>query len=559
MNRIILKAAAAAMLLWLALPLLPKAAAQTSPSPSASPAPVNSVTPAVLPSDINPASPLGQVIRLLQSGVDESIILTYITNATAPFNLTTDDVIYLNDLGSPPEIVTAMIQHDQQMSIPVATAPPPPPPDQSLPPEQATEDYFYGALAPYGTWVNLPDYGLCWQPCANNYNSDWTPYCTQGQWVYSDCGWYWMSNYSWGWCTFHYGRWFQDAQRGWCWCPDTTWAPSWVFWRYSGDYSGWAPLPPHTYYQQGSGLMYNGAVVSTGFGFGLSAKLFTFVPSANFCDPHLDRHRLLLPQISEIFGHTKVLSNINSNERTIVNDGITPTKIAGITARPIPSYTIQAAATTTHGGRGEQVLADGRTLAIDRPYFNEDAPAALSQGIRPTPAQTQTSLHQIPPLVMYGNGNESPAPTYHNANVYYLQPGHPSGPPVPRVTTAGPQDHPAADTASRSYWTTPSETPVTANNQSALESPRLEEQQAHEVPPAGGSREFNHDEEPNRDYGATHEEVPREDAPREESHPVEQRQDNPPPEESHSAPPPPPSAPPTQSSQSSSASQGRGH
>ena len=31
---------------------------------------------------------------------------------------------------------------------------------------------------------------------------------------------------------------------GWCWAPDTVWGPSWVTWRYSGDYCGWAPLPP---------------------------------------------------------------------------------------------------------------------------------------------------------------------------------------------------------------------------------------------------------------------------------------------------------------------------
>jgi hypothetical protein len=558
MKKNIFPKAMTAMALLLGLLLLPAARAQTTSSPDIPTVPENSVAPATLPSDIDPVSPLGQVIRLLQSGVDESIILTYITNATAPFNLTTDDVIYLTDLGTPTEIMTAMIQHDQQMNVPVSAAPPPPPPDPSQPPVQATEDYFYGALAPYGSWVNLPNYGLCWQPCAGSYNSGWTPYCTQGQWDYTDSGWYWMSNYSWGWCTFHYGRWFHDPHRGWCWWPNTTWAPSWVFWRDSGSYCGWAPLPPHTDYRQGTGLVYNGAVVTAGYDFGIGANLFTFVPTGNFCDPHPDRHRLALSQVSEIFGHTKVLSNINSNDRTIVNDGLSPTHIAAATGRMIPAYTIQAAPTVTHGGRGEQVLADGRTLAVDRPYFDTSAPAPLNRGVRPTPVQMQTTIHQPAPMIIYGNGsgngNNYSARSYPN-NVYYRQPGYPTGQSAPTVTAEGRQDRLPANSPARSYWTAPVASPAPADNPSAYMPPRSEEHQAHEASQAGGSREFNPTDEQNRQYNSPHEE-----APREESRPEEPRQYSAPQEASRSAPPPPAAAPPQSApAQSSSSGQGRGH
>ena len=68
------------------------------------------------------------------------------------------------------------------------------------------------------------------------------------------CGWYWMSDYSWGWAPFHYGRWFHHARFGWCWMPDTVWGPSWVTWRYSDDYCGWAPLPPGAIYRAGVGF-----------------------------------------------------------------------------------------------------------------------------------------------------------------------------------------------------------------------------------------------------------------------------------------------------------------
>ena len=156
---------------------------------------------------------------------------------------------------------------------------PPPAPDQPV-----TVNYFYNTLAPYGSWVVVGGYGRCWRPTVCVYNSSWQPYCDNGHWVYSDCGWYWASSYAWG-ATFHYGRWFRDASFGWCWYPDTVWAPSWVTWRYSNNYCGWAPLPPHTAYQAGVGIVYNGGNVSVGFGFGLGASCFTFVPTAVFLQP----------------------------------------------------------------------------------------------------------------------------------------------------------------------------------------------------------------------------------------------------------------------------------
>ena len=50
-----------------------------------------------------------------------------------------------------------------------------------------------------------------------------------GHWVYTDDGWYWDSNYEWGWAAFHYGRWNHVDNYNWVWSPDTVWAmPSWV-------------------------------------------------------------------------------------------------------------------------------------------------------------------------------------------------------------------------------------------------------------------------------------------------------------------------------------------
>src|SRR3954471_16095018 len=56
--------------------------------------------------------------------------------------------------------------------------------------EEASFDYFYDNLKPYGEWVEVPDYGLCWHPA--DVDENWAPY-TDGYWSYTDAGWTWVS------------------------------------------------------------------------------------------------------------------------------------------------------------------------------------------------------------------------------------------------------------------------------------------------------------------------------------------------------------------------------
>lgn len=100
---------------------------------------------------------------------------------------------------------------------------------------------FYNDLSPYGNWVDNPDYGYVWFP---NVSAGFTPYGTNGYWIFTDAGWTWVSNYSWGWAPFHYGRWFFDAEYGPMWVPGYEWGPGWVTWRRSDGYYGWAPIGP---------------------------------------------------------------------------------------------------------------------------------------------------------------------------------------------------------------------------------------------------------------------------------------------------------------------------
>jgi hypothetical protein len=100
---------------------------------------------------------------------------------------------------------------------------------------------FYDELSYHGDWINNPDYGYVWRP---NVGNDFRPYYTNGRWLMTEYGNTWVSDYSWGWAPFHYGRWFYDDYDGWIWLPDTEWGPAWVDWRTGGGYYGWAPMGP---------------------------------------------------------------------------------------------------------------------------------------------------------------------------------------------------------------------------------------------------------------------------------------------------------------------------
>ena len=345
--------------------------AQTPPDDSA-----QSSVPDALPADILPSSPLAEVVKLTRAGVSENVILSYITNSSDAFNLNSEKIIYLTNLGTPDEFVTAMMQHDQTLAASGAQPAPPPATADTTeiatqPPTVAlTEDDFDNSLTPYGNWVEVEGYGRCWRPTATFYDTAWQPYSDHGHWIYTDAGWYWASDYAWG-ATFHYGRWFHHDRFGWCWYPDTVWAPSWVTWRYSDDYCGWAPLPPGAVYREGVGIFYNGMAVGAGFDFGLAVNFFTFVPTRDFCDPHPSRFRVAPLQVTQIYNRTTVINNfgVNSHDRTFVNSGIPPQRITAVTHAEIHPIAIRETTTTlTHG---DQLGRSGNTLFVNRPHFTD--------------------------------------------------------------------------------------------------------------------------------------------------------------------------------------------
>lgn len=150
---------------------------------------------------------------------------------------------------------------------------------------------FYEPLIPHGGWIEIESYGRCWRPSAVAVG--WQPYC-HGHWVWTDCGWYWVSDEPWAWACYHYGSWVHHPWHSWVWVPGVEWAPAWVSWRVGGGYIGWAPVPP---------------------------PHIRLAPTFIFVEAHRFRERIrpttVVVNDTSVINKTTVISNVRREERNI--------------------------------------------------------------------------------------------------------------------------------------------------------------------------------------------------------------------------------------------------
>ena len=388
-----------------------------------------------VPSEVSPA--IQEIAKLAQAGVSEDVILTFVDQSAADFNPSVDDILYLNDLGLSARVISRMVSHGQDLrnqapaqaasaeemagnpTVPVpmaetteatvaATSPgaPPPPevqPETSapvvqtvaeavppppietvvsapLPPAYATlppqVNVFYSALAPYGSWVELENYGWCWQPTTVMVNPSWMPYGDRGRWLYTDCGWYWQSDYSWGWAPFHYGRWLRHQRCGWVWAPDETWGPAWVSWRRSPLYCGWAPLPPGAHFRPGLGFSYFNLSVGDNFGFGLSVHDYAFVPWRHFNDHNPRGHYLPPAQVINIYNKTTVVNRyVTGPNRVVVNEGVGTDHVASLNSKKLqPIRVLNSNPSSGQAGRPDRLERSGNSMVLYRPQLAAGVP-----------------------------------------------------------------------------------------------------------------------------------------------------------------------------------------
>ncbi len=158
---------------------------------------------------------------------------------------------------------------------------------------------FYDQLSPYGEWISTSDYGYVWRPYIDP-SEGFMPYSSRGNWAFTNLGWTWVSDYDWGWATFHYGRWYYDDFLGWMWIPGYEWAPAWVTWGSYNNYWGWAPMGPF---------------IQVGYQFAWHAPAFwwTFVPNRHFCSNYWRSYAYNQPiQINNITYITNIYNYNNT-------------------------------------------------------------------------------------------------------------------------------------------------------------------------------------------------------------------------------------------------------
>ncbi len=88
----------------------------------------------------------GEVVKLAQAGLDQSVLLTYIATTPGTFNLGADQIIYLRDIGVGDDVISAMLQHDQELAAGVREAPAAAPPS-TLPSAHELVQRWFGSAA----------------------------------------------------------------------------------------------------------------------------------------------------------------------------------------------------------------------------------------------------------------------------------------------------------------------------------------------------------------------------------------------------------------------------
>jgi hypothetical protein len=245
--------------------------------------------------------------------------------------------------------------------------------------EIRAESDFYEPLTPHGEWVMAGSHGRVWRP--GHVARDWRPY-SNGHWVRTDAGWYWVSEEPWAWATYHYGRWDYTEQYGWYWVPQTQWAPAWVSWHEGGGYVGWAPLQPSVSISVGGYVGFNPSRIPP--------RAYVFVEQRQFLEPI--RSTTVVVSSPTIISKTVVITNTKIVNNTVINEGPATTvieKASGKKVQAVPVRELRQKSEAPVTGKLRPAAAAGEKKA-KAPVRSETAPAEKKQAVTPAPSQPST-------------------------------------------------------------------------------------------------------------------------------------------------------------------------
>ncbi|MBA2622227.1 MAG: hypothetical protein H0U88_01220 [Chthoniobacterales bacterium] len=259
-------------------------------------------------------------------------------------------------------------------------------------------DFFYENLNDGGSWIEVGDYGYCWQPDVAVSNPRWRPYA-DGYWAYTDVGWTWVSYEDFGWATYHYGRWARLREQGWVWVPGREWGPAWVSWRTGGDYVGWAPLPPR--YDRGGGaeVIYEGRSLSNTIDIDLDIgpAYYNFVDVRYIGEPVLRERIFESAQNITYINQTVNVTNITYNNSVVYNHGPDYNRLSAYSTRPIRRMTLERRANADYAmaaQAGGFTKVQGDRLIVAAPPIAQQ-PAQQAQLAPPKRVKTRIAKPDV--------------------------------------------------------------------------------------------------------------------------------------------------------------------
>ena len=241
--------------------------------------------------------------------------------------------------------------------------------------QDVSVDFFYNNLNG-GSWIEVGNYGYCWQPDIVVSDPTWRPYA-DGYWAYTDLGWTWVSYEDFGWATYHYGRWVRLADLGWVWRPGYEWGPAWVSWRFGGGYAGWAPLPPETEVVYESRPLTGHLDVE----FDIGPGYYNFVDVRYIGEPVLRSRIVAVNQNVTYINQTVNVTNITYKNKTVYNYGPDLNVLNQYSSRPIQKLKLERQANvdvTAASKSGGLMKVQGNSLMVGSPTTIKKSAAPIA-------------------------------------------------------------------------------------------------------------------------------------------------------------------------------------
>ncbi|MET0591222.1 MAG: DUF6600 domain-containing protein [Polyangiaceae bacterium] len=369
--------------------------------------------------------------------------------------------------------------------------------DQAADMDPAALNDFRDTLSPYGAWEDDATYGVVWVPNSGVVGADFAPYVSHGHWgLTATNSWLWVSDFSWGWAPFHYGRWVWIGGRGWSWIPGRVYAPAWDVWRtwyYDDYYVGWAPMPPSWYWRRGwayrLGFAPPASYVFCSASYVFSPRVRTYIaPPArvNLIAPRTRPYVAANPSVVSP-GHTAItmtrgpsMNDAHVPQGSIPAERVSPDARAVSYARMHPQ-TRSIGTDGTFAGRGGVMprspgfpSAPGSSVYTTRPGMPAGASMPQTYGPRPLPPGSNMPGSNMPGPQVYSPRPMAPGGQYEPPlpNVPRPAPIAPSSPRFEGPSPAGPPPYrPPAYSPPSTSFSRPSMSPPVMRPSSPTPSP----------------------------------------------------------------------------------------